>query len=46
VVIGIYHTKGTYGSKPYEHVGRFTDTWVYEDGKWLCVASHSSLMKK
>jgi hypothetical protein len=46
VVTGIYHTKGTYGSKPYEHVGRFTDTWVYEDGKWLCVASHSSLLKK
>ena len=46
VVVGIYHTKGTYQSKPYEHFGRFTDTWVYDDGKWLCVASHSSLVKK
>ena len=46
IVTGNYHAKGTYGSKPYEHFGRFTDTWVYQDGKWLCVASHSSLTKK
>jgi len=46
VVTGNYHTKGTYGSKPYEHFGRFTDTWVSQGGKWLCVASHSSLVKK
>jgi hypothetical protein len=46
VVVGNYHTKGTYGGKPYEHFGRFTDTWVSQDGKWLCVASHTSLLKK
>lgn len=46
VVTGAYHTKGTYGGKPYEHFGRFTDTWVLQDGKWLCVASHTSLVKK
>jgi hypothetical protein len=46
IVTGAYHTKGTYGAKPYEHFGRFTDTWVFQDGKWLCVASHSSLLKK
>ncbi|MGB6387836.1 MAG: nuclear transport factor 2 family protein [Terriglobales bacterium] len=46
IVTGNYHTKGTYGSKPYEHFGRFTDTWVFQDSKWLCVASHSSLLKK
>jgi hypothetical protein len=46
VVTGNYHTKGTYGARPYEHFGRFTDTWVFQDGKWLCVASHSSLLKK
>ena len=45
IVTGDYHTKGTYSGKPYEHFGRFTDTWVYEDSKWLCVASHSSLKK-
>ena len=46
IVTGTYHTKGTYGTKPYEHFGRFTDTWVFQDGKWLCVASHTSLLKK
>jgi hypothetical protein len=46
IVTGTYHTKGTYGAKPYEHFGRFTDTWVYSEGKWLCVASHSSLLKR
>jgi hypothetical protein len=46
IVTGNYHTKGTYGGKPYEHFGRFTDTWVFQDGKWLCVASHTSLLKK
>ena len=46
VVVGNYHTKGLYGGKPYEHFGRFTDTWVLQDGKWLCVASHTSLLKK
>jgi ketosteroid isomerase-like protein len=46
VVTGVYHTKGSYNGKPYDHVGRFTDTWVFEDGKWECVASHTSLLKK
>jgi ketosteroid isomerase-like protein len=46
VVVGIYHTKGTYQAKPYEHFGRFTDTWVFTEGRWQCVASHTSLLKK
>ena len=46
IVIGVYHTKGTYQGKPYDHVGRFTDTWIQQAGKWQCVASHTSLMKK
>jgi len=46
VVTGIYHTAGTYQGKPYDHVGRFTDTWVMDMGKWQCVASHTSLLKK
>jgi ketosteroid isomerase-like protein len=46
VVAGVYQTKGSYKGKPYDHVGRFTDTWVYEKGKWQCVASHTSLLKK
>jgi hypothetical protein len=46
VVVGIYHTKGTYQAKPYDHFGRFTDTWVFTEGRWQCVASHTSLLKK
>ena len=46
VVTGVYHTKGTSSGKPFDHVGRFTDTWIYGDGKWACVASHTSLLKK
>ncbi len=46
VVVGIYRTKGSYQGRSYEHVGRFTDTWVYTEGRWQCVASHTSLLKK
>jgi ketosteroid isomerase-like protein len=46
IVVGIYHTKGTYQNKPYEHWGRFTDTWVYTEGRWQCAASHTSLLKR
>lgn len=46
VVAGVYHAKGSYKGKPYDHKGRFTDTWVYEKSKWQCVASHTSLLSK
>lgn len=46
VVTGTYHTQGTYQGKAYDHVGRFTDTWIMDGGKWQCVASHTSLLKK
>jgi ketosteroid isomerase-like protein len=46
VVTGIYYTKGVYGGKAYEHVGRFTDTWILDGGKWMCIASDTSLLKK
>jgi hypothetical protein len=46
VVAGIYHAKGTNKGKPFDHYGRFTDTWVYLNGKWLCVASHTSALKR
>jgi ketosteroid isomerase-like protein len=46
VITGVYHAKGTVSGKTYDHTGRFTDTWVFQDGHWLCVASHTSLLKK
>lgn len=46
IVVGTYHSKGTYKRQPFEHYGRFTDTWLYQDNKWQCVASHTTLIKK
>jgi hypothetical protein len=46
IVIGKYHTKGVYKGKPFEHFGRFTDSWIHQNGKWQCIASHTSLVKK
>ena len=46
VVAGIYHAKGLNRGKPFDHYGRFTDTWIYLNGKWVCVATHTSALKK
>jgi uncharacterized protein DUF4440 len=46
VVAGIYHARGLNKRKPFDHYGRFTDTWVFLNGKWACVASHTSPLKK
>ena len=46
IVIGTYHTKGTYKRQAFEHYGRFTDTWIFEKSIWRCVASHTNLIKK
>lgn len=44
VVTGIYREKGVQNGKPYLRRGRFTDTWVYQNGMWTCVASQSTLI--
>jgi ketosteroid isomerase-like protein len=46
VVIGATHEKGTFKGKPYQHLGRFTDTWMKKNGQWLCVASHLGVIRK
>ncbi|HEY7616815.1 MAG TPA: nuclear transport factor 2 family protein [Terriglobales bacterium] len=46
VITGTYHSKGTYRGIPFDHWGRFTDTWIYQSGKWQCVASHTTLIPK
>jgi ketosteroid isomerase-like protein len=46
VVTGTYHTKGKYKGRPFEHWGRFTDMWIFQDGMWQCAASHTTLVKK
>lgn len=44
VVTGIYREKGVNNGKPYLRRGRFTDTWVYQNGIWSCVVSQSTLI--
>jgi hypothetical protein len=44
VVTGIYREKGVRSGKSYLRRGRFTDTWVYQNGTWTCVASQSTLI--
>jgi ketosteroid isomerase-like protein len=44
VVTGVYREKGVDKGKPYLRHGRFTDTWIYGNGAWQCVASQSTLM--
>ena len=46
VVTGATREKGTEKGKSFSHQGRFTDTWIKEDGQWLCVASQLSLIGK
>ena len=43
LVTGSYHEKGKDKHVPFDRWGRFTDTWLFQKGKWICVASHDSL---
>jgi ketosteroid isomerase-like protein len=44
VVTGLYRDKGIEKGKPFLRRGRFTDTWVNQNGAWQCVASQSTLI--
>ena len=44
VVTGLYRDKGIEKGKPFLRRGRFTDTWVSQNGVWQCVASQSTLI--
>jgi ketosteroid isomerase-like protein len=43
VVTCAYHEKGTFHGKPFEHRGRYTDTWGRHNGTWQCIAGHFSV---
>lgn len=45
VVNGAYRDKGLEKGKPLSRHGRFTDTWIFRNGAWQCVASQSTLMQ-
>jgi ketosteroid isomerase-like protein len=44
VVIGILRMKGSGPGGPFTHRYRYTDTWVFSNGRWQCVASQDYLM--
>lgn len=46
VVTGVYRDKGVEKGKPFQRHGRFTDTWVNQNGVWQCVASQSTLISR
>src|SRR5579864_7418197 len=46
VVTGAYHAKGKNKGRPFDHRGRFTDTWIQMKGQWICAASHTNLVGK
>lgn len=39
---GITSIKGTAGGEAFQADFRFTDTWVYREGRWILAASHAS----
>jgi hypothetical protein len=43
VVTGIYLEKLTVKGKNVDRNSRFTDTWIFQNGHWECVASQSTL---
>jgi ketosteroid isomerase-like protein len=44
VVTGIFKEKGIENGKPFTWRGRFTDTWLNQNGVWLCIASQATLL--
>jgi ketosteroid isomerase-like protein len=42
LVVGNYRAKGIDRGKPYQHDGRFIDTWLLKNGGWLCVAAQAT----
>jgi ketosteroid isomerase-like protein len=44
VVTGVFKEKGIASGKPFARRGRFTDTWINQNGVWLCIASQATLL--
>jgi len=46
VVTGAFREQGIENGRSYLRHGRFTDTWVHQNGEWLCVASQETEIRK
>lgn len=42
IATGVFRAKGVEGGKSYTRRERFVDTWLYKNGKWVCVASNAT----
>lgn len=42
VAAGVFEAKGVDHGKRYVRRERFVDTWVYKNGKWVCVATNAT----
>ncbi len=42
IASGVMRVKGVEGGKTYSRRERFIDTWIYRDGKWVCVATDAT----
>ena len=42
IASGVFRAKGTEAGKSYVRRERFVDTWVYREGKWVCVATNAT----
>jgi len=42
VATGVFRAKGIEGGKPYLRRERFVDTWVYQGGGWVCIATDAT----
>ena len=44
IVNGFHHERLRIKRKPVSQSGRFTDTWIRQNGEWKCVACQATLM--
>lgn len=42
VVTAVLHQRGTSDGKPFDYWVRYTDTWVFEGGRWRYMSAHAS----
>jgi len=42
VVTGVLHLKGVNQGKPYFRRGRFADTWLKRNARWVCIGSETT----
>ena len=42
IATGVFRAKGVEGGKPYVRRERFVDTWIFKNGKWVCVATNAT----